>query len=102
MVTDPRSLSNAGMNQAAERTKREFDHFLEADATQHVGMVSLMRRIEDLADRVGGPIPCAGEVAGRPSEQRVGVLGHLADQHEARGAVGERIEAALTRIEKLL
>lgn len=85
-----------------DQTMREFDNLIEMQHGQMGDMTGVMRRVEDLADRLLGAVPKqeAGTSAAQP--QRTGWFGGLLDAHETRDQIIRRTTDALGRIEKVL
>ena len=89
----PRSLNAA---------TRQGENFLDQDQDQLQRITNLMRRVEDLADRLSGPIPTTSVGADQHREQPAGFIGALTDLHMSRDLVSERMAVALNRIEQVL
>lgn len=97
MMTNIGAIAAAAPNQPV----REFDNFQEMQTEQKQVMLSLMRRVEDLADRVLGPVPTEAG-SGPATQPRSGHFGNLLDESEDRDAIIRRTSAALSRIEHVL
>jgi hypothetical protein len=80
---------------------REFDNFVEAEHEQMGVLTGVMRRVEDIADRLLGAMPST-DGAGATQPMRAGTFGALLDAHEHRDAIVRRIGDALGRIERVL
>lgn len=101
MKTMEPGTAAAAMNEAVRPT-REFDKFVESEQDQLVAFNSLMRRVEDLADRVLGSIPATDSSKEHVQPYRAGHFGGLLDAQEARAMIGHRISDALLRLEQVL
>ena len=84
-----------------DRVERESEVLLRFQQEQVERFGSIMRRVEDLAERVVGPVPC-GEGASGTKPVRSGFVGVLADLNDMRDQIAERTAAALDRIERVL
>lgn len=97
-----KSYAAAGAQAPMNMTSRALDTIFEQDSDQTGRMTGLMRRIEDLADRVAGSQTESDTSNGPRPPQSPGYVGVLADLHATRDQIGERIAVALDRIERVL
>jgi hypothetical protein len=88
---------------APQRTEpRQIEHLLDYQEKQVSFMCSTMRRVEELADRIGGAVPTAGETNGKDQGFPDGTLGALHRQNADRDGIISRISEAMDRIERMI
>jgi len=96
------AVNRTDFDTAEAITQREMDNLLNHQEEQIAYLVSVMRRVEDLADRISGAEPSKPATDGSKVSKGPGYIGALGSQITDRTIAISRIDEAMVRIERFI